>query len=296
MRRLFRVAIAAALVSIITGCGTPPSGTDGDLTDEWHPLAAAEQFTPRAGDCHAVADPTAPENYDPVDCSLPHLLETIHVGTFTGDQAARPVPPRFWSAAMRPAFTECDTRARTFVGADWRDGRLAVQAVPPSVEGWQGGARWFRCDLFVLGAYSSANGTNDSIMKQTGSLRGVLAGPSPLAMACFELDDWYQLGPVDCGRPHRYEYVGIWTSPLERRGDVDRDPEAVHARCQSLVYRFAKVPAGRDVPTGTLYRLPSEQGWARGDRGVRCYFWSGSRAVTGSVRGRGAAAVTVREP
>ncbi|MGB2566938.1 septum formation family protein [Micromonospora citrea] len=79
---------------------------------------------------------------------------------------------------------------------------------PVGVPGWRGGARWFRCDVFVLGADSSANGTNDAIMRQTGSLRDALKGRSPLAHTCYDLDDWYELHPVACARPHRYEYVG----------------------------------------------------------------------------------------
>ncbi|MDH6464767.1 hypothetical protein M2302_004968 [Micromonospora sp. A200] len=294
MSRRLPVVLATVLITaLVAGCAAPPAGTDGDLIDDWRSLAAAKQFTPRVGDCHAVSDPTVPENYEPVDCRRTHVLETIHVGTFTGALADRQTPPRFWSTAMRPAFSECDAEAREFVGQDWRNGRLAVQAVPPSIQGWQGGARWFRCDVFVLGAQSSANGTNDAPMKQFDSLRNALKGPSPLAHTCFDLDGWYQLDPVTCASPHRYEYVGIWTSPLERREDAGRDQKAVHARCRELVYRFARVPVGGEVRTGTLYRLPSEQGWARGDRGVRCYFWTGGPMTSRSVRGRGASAVDI---
>ncbi|MGK5440276.1 septum formation family protein [Micromonospora sp. URMC 105] len=283
-------AVAALVAALVAGCAAPPAGTDGDLVDDWGRPAAAQQFVPRVGDCHAVSEPTV-DNYEPVDCGQTHLLETIHVGTFTGDLARRPTPPRFWSTVMRPAFTECDAAARAFVGRDWRDGRVAVQAVPPSTQGWQGGARWFRCDVFLLSGHSSANGSSDSIMRRTGSLRGAMAGASPLTHTCFDLDQWYTLEARPCAGPHRYEYVGVWTSPLERRADVDRDPEAVHARCRELVYRFADVPADRAVRTGTQYKLPSEQGWARGDRGVRCFHWTGGRTVSQSVRGRGASAI-----
>ncbi|MEU8298803.1 septum formation family protein [Micromonospora sp. NPDC048909] len=292
-RRLLMGGVTALVTVLASGCVAPPAGTDGDLLDDWRPLAAAQQFTPRVGDCHAISDPPTAENHTPVDCGQPHLLETIHVGTFTGALAQRPTPPPFWSSVMRPAFAECDAEARKFVGEDWRDGRLAVQAVPPSAQGWQGGARWFRCDMFVLSRQSSANGADDAIMKHVGSLRGALKPPSPLAHACFDLDEWYALEPVTCINPHRYEYVGIWTSPLERRADVERDSASVHARCRELVNRFAKVPAGGEVGTGTLYRLPSPQGWARGDRGLRCYFWTGGPAVSRSVRGGGVRAIEI---
>ncbi|MGK5741378.1 septum formation family protein [Micromonospora sp. URMC 103] len=294
MTRQQRVVVAAALVGVlISGCAAPPPGSDGDLADDWRPLAAAKQFTPRVRACYTVSDPDL-EDDEPVDCGQPHVLETIHVGTFTGDLAQRPTPPQFYSAVMRPAFSECDAKAREFVGGDWRDGRVAVQAVPPSTRGWQGGGRWFRCDVFVLSAPSSAGGSPDSIIRQAGSLRGALRMPSPLAHTCFQLDPYDQLLSVGCADAHRFEYVGVWTSPVERRDDVGRDPAAVHAQCRKLVYRFAKVPAGGEVGAGTMYRLPSEQGWARGDRGVRCYFWTGGPEVSRSIRGRGASAIRNR--
>ena len=45
--------------------------------------------------------------------------------------------------------------------------------------------------------------------------------------------------------------------------------------------------------TGTSFQLPSEEAWTRGDRGVRCFFWSGGEKVTRSIRGGGTKALPV---
>ncbi|WP_374709229.1 septum formation family protein [Micromonospora sp. AKA38] len=48
---------------------------------------------------------------------------------------------------MSSQTPECDAKATAFVGGDWRGARLTVQVAPPSPGGWQGGSRWFRCDI-----------------------------------------------------------------------------------------------------------------------------------------------------
>ncbi|MFY1703986.1 septum formation family protein [Micromonospora sp. WMMA1923] len=296
MRHWLSAAFSAALVlAALTGCGAS-GDTDGDLTDDWQPVAEARQFTPRAGVCHESAEPTGHlTNYQPVDCRTTHLMETVHVGTLTGAVARRSAPPRVGSAALRPAFAECDQRAREFVGGDWRAARLSVQVAPASPTGWQGGSRWYRCDLFVLDSVGGLNGDNDTAVPHTGSLRGALGGGSPVRLTCFEEDEQQRLRHSPCDAPHRFEYAGTWTAPEGSSRPVARDEDDVHARCRPVVARYARVPVDGDLRyrTGTAYRLPSESAWARGDRGVRCFFWSGGRSVTSSIRDGGATALPV---
>ncbi|WP_428963909.1 septum formation family protein [Micromonospora fluostatini] len=296
MRRWLRAVVATALVAaVLTGFGAP-TGTDGDLTDDWLPVAEAERFVARAGDCHALVEPTSRlASYRPVDCARPHLAETFHVGTFTGATARREHPPEAGSAALRATFTECDRRARDFVGGDWRGGRLSVQATPTSPVGWAGGSRWYRCDLFVLDEVHGVNGDSDSAVPYSGSLRGALTGDSPVRLTCFDEDEGRLLRQAPCAGPHRFEYAGTWTAPDGWHGEVDRDEETVHTRCRQVIARYARVPVDDELRyrTGSAYRLPSAQAWARGDRGVRCFFWSGGRPLTGSVRGGGPAVLPV---
>ncbi|NES16822.1 MULTISPECIES: septum formation family protein [Micromonospora] len=294
MRRCRTVGAAAALITLaLAGCGTP-DGLDGDLTDDWRTVGAVVQFTPKAGDCHLIADPTSYlSSYQPVDCARAHLVETFHLGTFTGSLAARPTPPKVGSAVLRPAFGECDAKATAFVGGDWRGARLTVQVVPPSPTGWRGGARWFRCDLYELNAVDGdpryAHGQSDIATQHSGSLRGALAGASPLAYGCLTTTSWGSFLQTSCRKSHQYEYVGTWRAPDGRFEDADRDSGSLHARCRTLVARYAKVPVDRALPyrTGTAFRLPSEEAWARGDRGIRCFYWSSGKSVTRSIRGGG---------
>ncbi|MCM0676454.1 septum formation family protein [Micromonospora phytophila] len=296
MRRCLGVLLSAALVAAaLTGCGTPP-GTDGDLTDDWRPVAEPRQFAPQAGECHVIGEATAYlTSHQPVECAKTHLVETFHIGTFTGDLAARPIPPKVGTAAMRSAFAECDAEARKFVGGDWRGARLTVQVAPTSPAGWTGGSRWYRCDLFELDAVRGANGDNDAAVGRSGSLRGALKGSSPLALRCGEEDDWGHLLAADCTRPHRFEYAGIWTAPDTSYADAQENEDGVHAKCRAVIARYAKVPVDGMLRyrTGTTYRFPSEQAWARGDRGVRCWFWSGGKKLTRSIAGGGTKALPV---
>ncbi|WP_091628696.1 septum formation family protein [Micromonospora peucetia] len=293
MRRVLGVTASAVLVATaLSGCGNPP-GTDGDLTDDWRPVAEARQFAPRAGECHVNAEPTAYlTSHQPVDCAKAHLVETFHIGTFTGDLAARPIPPRVGSAAMRSAFTECDAKAKEFVGGDWRDGRLTVQVAPTSPAGWAGGSRWYRCDLFEL---NPLDDTGDAAVNRAGSLRGALRASTPLRHGCAEAGEWGHLLTVPCTKVHRYEYVGVWMAPNASYEDATKDEDAVHTKCRSVIARYAKVPVDRMLRyrTGSTYRFPSEEAWARGDRGVRCWYWSSGKKLTRSIAGGGTKALPV---
>ena len=298
MRRWRGAAVAAGITVALAGCGTP-AGTDGDLTDDWRPVGQVEQFTPKAGDCHLISDPTSYlTSYQPVECGRAHLVETIHLGTFTGALAGRPTPPPIGSAAIRPAFAECDAKATAFVGGDWRGARLALQVVPPSPAGWTGGSRWFRCDMFELDTVDGGTARrhpNDHPVQHVGSLRNALKGPSRLAYGCLTEDEWGNFQQTGCDKGHQYEYVGSWTAPGGEYPDAARHDDTFHSGCRTLVARYAKVPVDGKLRyrTGTSFQLPSEEAWTRGDRGVRCFFWSGGEKVTRSIRGGGTKALPV---
>ncbi|MET8253071.1 septum formation family protein [Micromonospora sp. NPDC005197] len=296
MRRYGRAALAAAFLTVaLAGCGTP-AGTDGDLSDDWRPMAAAQQFTPKAGECHVIPEASSYlSSYSPVDCAKTHLVETFHVGIFTGALAARSTPPTVESAAMRGVFADCDTRAKEFVGGDWRTARLSVQVAPTSPDGWAGGSRSYRCDIFELDEVDGANGDSDRAIHRSGTLRNAVGSRSPLTYGCMNEDEWGRLRPAACTAGHQYEFVGVWTAPDRSYADAVRDEDAVHPACRTLVARYAKVPVDANLRyrTGTAYRFPSQELWARGDRGVRCYFWSGGTNVKRSIAGGGTKALPV---
>ncbi|MFF5181447.1 septum formation family protein [Micromonospora sp. NPDC000316] len=296
MRRHVRAALAAAFITVaLAGCGTP-AGTDGDLSDDWRPMAQAQQFTPQAGECHVIPEASAYlASYNPVDCAKTHVVETFHVGTFTGELAARSTPPTVGSAAMRAVFADCDTRAKEFVGGEWRSARLSIQVSPTSPAGWAGGSRWYRCDIFELDEVDGTNGEGDRAIDRTDTLRNAVSSRSPLTYGCMIEDEWEQLRPAGCTSGHQFEYVGTWTAPDRSYEVAVRDEAAVHAACRTVVARYAKVPVDANLRyrAGTTYRFPSPELWDRGDRGVRCYFWSGGKTIKRSIAGGGTAVLPI---
>lgn len=288
-------ALAALVTVVLAGCGTP-AGTDGDLTDDWRPVGEVEQFTPKVGDCHLIGDPTSYlTSYEPVNCARAHLVETFHIGRFTGSLAGRPTPPKVGSAVLRPAFAECDTRAREFLGGDWHGARLVVQVVPPSPNGWAGGSRWFRCDVFEVSAVETdGDDTSDWPAQHTGTLRDALKDPaSPLAYGCLAGVTGGLL-QLPCTSAHRIEYAGTWTAPEVPFATLAGDESRINAACRTVVAGYVKLPVDRLLPyrTSTMYGLPSQAAWARGDRQVRCFIWSYD-LMKQSVKGGGPRALPV---
>ncbi|TDC37171.1 hypothetical protein E1211_11235 [Micromonospora sp. 15K316] len=288
-------ALAAVVMAVLAGCGTP-AGTDGDLTDDWRPIGDVEQFTPKVGHCHLTGDPTSYlTSYQPVDCVQTHLVETFHVGRFTDTLAARPTPPKVGTAVLRPAFAECDTQAREFLGGDWHSARLVVQVGPPSPNVWAAGSRWFRCDVFEVSAVETG-GDNESDWptQHAGTLRDALKdAASPLAYGCVARTIGGLL-QVPCTNAHWIEYAGTWTAPEVPFATLARDENRIHARCQTVIAGYAKLPVDRLLPyrTSSMYGLPSQAAWARGDRQVRCFIWSYDQ-LKRSVKGGGPKALPV---
>ncbi|MEV4759248.1 septum formation family protein [Micromonospora sp. NPDC049559] len=290
MRRGWRVVCGALVLASLAGCGAP-AGTDGDLTDHWSRLPAATQFTPETGTCHPDLDAVGYlSTYTVLDCARPHRTETVYVGRFSGAQADRASAPAADSAELRTVFPECDARVKQFVGGDWRGARMSIRVVPPSPGGWAGGSRWYRCDVFLLNALDG--GDDERVVDNTGSLRGVLAKPSPLAYGCFNENQLEQLTPIDCASSHRFEYVGIFNVRADASLDalVDK-PDNTYAACYFVISAYVRVPSVLTVGArlGVSFRTPSAEAWARGDRGIRCFLWSDDRALTRSLKNAGPA-------
>src|SRR3954451_10086305 len=105
-----RWAVGALCVLALGACSDRSGGVDGDLTDDWRPMAAATAFRPGAGVCHAdLVRSTTVHSYSPVPCAEPHLAETVTVATVRKQSAAQ-------------AFAACSTAVSAFLGGDWRTG------------------------------------------------------------------------------------------------------------------------------------------------------------------------------
>ncbi|MER7459691.1 septum formation family protein [Micromonospora sp. NPDC126480] len=279
--------------ALLAGCAGP---TDGDLTDDWRAMPAAGPFTPEAGVCH-VADFTAEvtlETYRPVDCDVPHRVETVHMGAFPAEQADRPAAG---STDFRGAFADCDTRTSAYMGDDWRAGRLRLAVAVPSAAGWASGSRWYRCDLSEVTTAEAAA----TVVTRSGSLRDALTGPSPLRLGCQQSrrdrgGGVETLLPAECGARHDAEFVGVWHAPDRPYPARDADWAPFYTGCRSAIARFAGV--ADDVTlrlrADVVVRPPGAGRWRVGDRGVRCYLWLSDRTVTGSLKGAGPTRLPVR--
>jgi hypothetical protein len=289
MRRwLTAVALGGVAAMALTGCAKP-GGVDGNLTDDWAAIGEVKAFVPEAGTCH-----THPQDigflsvYNPVDCGQPHRVETLHIGTFTGEDASRTTSPPAGSPTLHTAWKECTAKTNELVGGDWRGARLGLAVVLPSPQAWTGGARWFRCDVSETESVD-----DDSQVSRTGSLKGALSAPSDLALGCFSPklvnDHVDEMTPVACTAKHRSEFAGVWDAPDTTYDAFDKDDAHVQQGCLGVIAAFAKVPNDGDIRyrVGWISYNPRKEEWDAGDRGVQCFLWLSSRDLTRSLKGAG---------
>jgi Septum formation len=299
-RRHWLGAPAGAVVLLLAACGGEqlPEGLDGTVDDGWGTFSEVVQFVPEAQVCHQGAyQPTAPATeYQPVACDQPHMAETVHVGTFSGEAAELDAPPAPDAGEHRAAYAECDEQATEYLGDGFREARLWLGVAVPSPAGWEGGARWFRCELMeVESVYGDA-------VEREGSLAGALEEGSNLRLGCYQVavEDGVvsELTPVACDETHQAEFVGVWRAdgggyPDPSDGEAE---ERVYDGCRSQVANYVGVPDDDDLiyRTGTIADWMGEQDWAAGDRAFRCYLWLPDSELTGSLRDAGADALPVQ--
>lgn len=298
--RWWAVAAAGVLVLGLAACSETPEGVDGDLTGQWSRFPEASSFLPQADVCHqgAYRPQVTVEQYQPIDCGQPHLVETVHIGEFTDEAAEQEEPPGEGSSPRRTAFRECEEQAADHLGADYRRGRLWLGVAAPTPEAWQGGARWFRCDMSELERVAGEP------VPREGSLSGALAEDgAPLRLGCYhELDvddnDVVQgRTPIACDEPHRAEFAGLWRADGGDYPDADDADvvEEVQDGCRSTIAEFTDVPDDDDVRfrVGTIADWMSERDWDAGDRAFRCYLLL-DEDVDESLEGAGTDALPVR--
>jgi hypothetical protein len=275
--------LAAAIVAVaLAGCGTDAG--DGDLVDDWTAMVAPEPKEPVVGcydapirntvDTNTVATPV-------IACERAHTVETFHVGRFPDAGTAAPTegtPP------YRAAFDECERLASTFLGGQWYDIRVDLVINVPSGSQWDGGGRWYRCDLMETWPSS------DVINRRAGTLREAARPEAPLAQRCVSAErltitGWEFVRPIGCEQPHDAEYAGAFK--VDGTG-YPQDPRGagLYERCRDVVAGYTG--GTRDgVRLGYLATLASPRGWSRGDRYARCYAWRDGGKLTGTVKGLG---------
>jgi hypothetical protein len=299
MRRWMTLLALAGAVGLGLGGCAAPGGSDGDLTDDWARLAEPMIFAPKAEACHAAdfSETVYLSSYLPVDCPVSHRLETVHVGAFTAAAANAAAPPARGSADFGKAYSECDGKAREFLGADWRTGRLWLGVATPSPQGWSGGARWFRCDVMEL---SNVEDEGDTVTR-TGTLKGTLRTPGPLHLGCYaatltRTGNIDRMAAVDCDKRHNSEFTGVWRAPAGLRyPSAERDWAAFYDGCYQVTARYVEVPRNSiGFRTGIMALPGGPEDWQAGNRGVRCYLWISDGRFTRSLKGVGPSGLPMR--
>jgi hypothetical protein len=278
MRRWAATLTCASVLALAAGCTSGPAGIDGDLTDDWPALPAAQLFRPAEHTCYDKLSPTAsPSDYAPIPCTGSHVAEAVAVGNLGDDLLERDAPAR--------AFQKCGKQADAFLGADWRTGWLILQPVLPTEAGWKGGARWYRCDL------AQTSPVDGAVVDRTTSLKDGLRAGSALRMACadpkIEGEQVTEMHPVTCSSSHTAEFAGLFQTTAGSSNDLSTD--AVEKGCDATIAKFAGIPDDKTVTArvGWLGFPPDDTSWKSGDRSVRCFLWLNGEKMTGSYRHAG---------
>jgi hypothetical protein len=284
--------IAAGLLgaaAALSGCGA--GGGDGDLFDDWKPVADAKPAVPPTGACYETSTTQAYRivvtGMTRAACDQQHTVETFHVGQLPDDIAAASVPPAAGSTEYQRAFAECEKAAKEFLGDEWFNGRLHLVYTLPLTYQWEAGARHYRCDLVETKSQAG------EVVKRTGSLRDGLSGSRPVANTCFLFVDEKQdvvgdLAAIDCAQAHDAEYVGTFepgggaSPPAEGKAQED----VGFPGCRNAVVNYLGATGALKV--GYMYWGFDPEDWKRGDKRVRCYATGpDGKKLKGSVKGIG---------
>ncbi|MFF5232887.1 septum formation family protein [Dactylosporangium sp. NPDC000521] len=303
MKLAVRAAIAVVLAGVLpgaSGCGLRVAGTDGDLVDDWRPLAAPKFDLPAVGTCLGT---TSKAPFDPrytaaspIECDRSHTLEVVLIGTVEGNAGQASEPPKPGSEGFQASYTACGKAVNEYVGGEWHTGMLGIDVRQPTSQAWQGGLRDYICSVFSL---SDAYGV---MQLASGSLKGALTGAAPKAIRCLTAvgttkdgwwDDMSALTPVDCAQPHEAEFAG--TIQVGPTAGTLPAPDVMRKRsldpCWEVVAKFVGLTGdqldARDEFGAAWDGMDKDQ-WEAGDPYQRCFalFRPGKKARA-TVKGLG---------
>lgn len=299
IRVLGVLGLVAVTVLALAGCGKP-AGVDGNLTNGWAMLPEAKIAVPTAPACYTATEDdltTITKWPAPVDCAASHNVELIYVGQFTGSDADNTSgAPASGSPGRRKAYETCADQAKTFLGNDWRNGRLDLTLDVPITQQWEAGARWYRCDLQQ---YKDLE--DYAVDTRTTSLKGALsATTSDVWLGCLIITEEgankdLVMKPSSCTTAHNGEFAGIWEAPdATYNADAAARREANLAGCRGVVAAYAGIPNDTNFiyRTGQVTTPFNKASWELGNRGVRCYIWR-DKNVSNSLKGVGTAGLPI---
>jgi hypothetical protein len=205
-------------------------------------------------------------------CQLSHQVETVYVGSFTGDDAQRASPPPIGGPARAAAYAGCRKGAVDYLGDDYHTGMLRMDLVLPTPAAWTGGARWYRCDVVRF-----TNALANQVEYGSGSVKDGLRGARLLALTCYthtvNSDGTDEEDISSCDRPHNSELAGLYTAPDIPWPDDQTARENLGFKgCDAVVGAYLGFTSGHDESPylGYAISLFDQSQWALGDRTIRC--------------------------
>jgi Septum formation len=281
-RRWIGLIVFVVLAAVAAGVAWWVSRPDPDQVSARTPAGA-----PVAGSCWNVDEKTAGTAYPwpgkPVDCASRHTAEVYLVGQVDRDLAARTAKAKGNDAKLgrnlmyAQARRACTGLAAGYLGGNWHASRVQVIAdwIKPASTGH------FGCAV-VEGTAPAAK----AFAARTGSLRGALAAPDPLGVACVARDSGAQVYR-GCDGPHDGEFVGTYTiTPRDAPFDAAKVRAAATSGCGDLVTRY--VGASRTDLRPAYVGPVTASDWLGSDQTYACYaVVAGEGTLTGSVKGIG---------
>lgn len=270
-----RSAIAAlGLALLLSGC----TGESGDATDTESPSptpgptqAAPEPERPKEGACYRLTfdDATRPTNDDePVRCSTRHTARTIYVGRLSGLFDGR-TPPVDSERVQRRIADRCPAQLARFVGGDAQArtlSRLQVVWFSPTLEEFEAGADWFRCDLIAFGA-------GGRLLRLPADIRLRRVLDRPIGLATFGLCGTTRPGArgfdrVACRLEH--SWVAISTIGIPG-GNRYPGAAAVREAGEGVCADEVRSRSGSPLEFSYGWEWPTRRQWAAGQRYGICW-------------------------
>ncbi len=249
------LAGAVLLVVLAAGCG---ADADPQVTTEDMPaLGACRVLTP--------ADVAEPSNSTTaVDCGTDHTAETYAVGSLPSRFADVEYDDRGLGAY---AYKTCASAFMKFLGADES---LVMRTVlswawfRPSEAAWDGGSRWYRCDVIGGGEQSA------SYVDLPKSAEGILLGrPDDQWLVCVDGESVDAGAKIPCSEAHAWR--AVTTIKLGEAADDYPGDRLAEVRtrdfCSDSVGAWLNYPVDYDFG----YTWFHEAEWDAGNRRSVCW-------------------------
>lgn len=281
MTRAPRLALAAGIAALaLAGCsgGEEPKAADSPASSPTPTTSAASAEpapkkppAPEEGTCHRLTleEAARPTNDDkPVPCTETHTARTIHVGrldTIVDGHSLGVDSDR----VQEQLSTTCPEELASFLGGTDEARALSrFQAIwfSPTLEEYDAGADWFRCDVVALGG-------PDELLELPSEqrLEGILDKPG--ALDTYGLCGTAEPGTkgferVACALPH--SWVAISTIPIAG-GEEYPGEEAVRAAGDEACSDEVRERNGFVLEYTYGWEWPSLEQWTGGQHYGFCW-------------------------